>query len=133
MAKKYLITLDDVESTELEAMATAHGRTPTGMLTYMIRLQMGALPEVQSLKVQPLRGTHERETRAEAPKQEPQREIPVNEVPHSSAYGDAWTDPSEKPEQEAPKSEKKDSGTVRAPAPAVRTGSPETGAEAMDT
>jgi len=107
MAKKYLITLDDTDSTELEVMAAAHGRTPTGMITYMIRLQMGALPEVQPLKVQPLRGIHERETIAEAPKQEPPREIPVNEVPHSGASKETWTDASEEPEQEAPKSEKK--------------------------
>ena len=54
MSKKYLITLTDEDAATVEAVAEMHGRKPTNMVEYFVRVQLGALPEVQPVKVQPL-------------------------------------------------------------------------------
>jgi hypothetical protein len=76
-AKKYLISLAPEDVAKLEALADTHGRTPTGMITYLIRVQLGTLPEVQPVRAQPLTATERiptKEARPVAPAKDTQPE-----------------------------------------------------------
>jgi len=66
MSKKYLVTLTDEDAVAMEVAAGMHGRKPTNFAEYLIRVQIGALQEVQPVKVLPLREPTAKDTKAVA-------------------------------------------------------------------
>jgi outer membrane biosynthesis protein TonB len=98
MPKKYLLTFTDEEAAKVEALAVQHGRTPTGLLTYIARLQIGTVTEALPLRpVQISAQEHRKEPRAEAMPED--TEQPLREAPKRKPEQEQQKEP----EQEAPK------------------------------
>ena len=99
MPKKYLLSFTDEEAAKVEALAVQHGRTPTGLLTYIARLQIGTATEAPPLRpVQISAQEHRNEPRAEAMPED--TEQPLREAPKRKPEQEQQKEPEQEARQQ---------------------------------